>query len=256
MLGKLSSVGIVVERLRRAGCRNWAVKEFVHPGGKTRRWGVAWSFYGYRPASAVARGVGGRAVRAASASACACANSGAVAVKKKKGEEDGSREEEVLEGGLLPFPAEFEFEVQPATGGVQEVGKRVDSEIGKLDLRWQWKAALGVGLGMAEKGDCWSRKARRRKEQEMKLKKLKPREEDEEMRDPSEGGEDEDGDEETEPEFVFKISISRSSEREREDEEIGKGGVVVMLRWLQGQDHVLFESFCGWLKRKIDLETR
>ncbi|ERF74181.1 hypothetical protein EPUS_03371 [Endocarpon pusillum Z07020] len=258
MLGKLSSVGIVVERLRKAGCRNWAVKEFVHPGGKTRRWGVAWSLGGYRPASAVARGVGGRAVRAASASACA--NSGAVGGKKKKGEEDGSHEEEVLEWGLLPFPAEFEFEVQHAAGGVQEVGRRVDPEIGKLDLRWQWKPALGIGLGIAENGDCWSRKARRRKEQEMKMKKLKLEEEDEEMRDPSEDDGDEDGDEEKEPELVFKIRLSRSSRRGRENEEKGKemgeGGVVVMLRWLQGQDHVLFESFCGWLKRKIDLETR
>ncbi|KAF7503624.1 hypothetical protein GJ744_003446 [Endocarpon pusillum] len=260
MLGKLSSVGVVVERLRKAGCRNWAVKEFVHPGGKTRRWAVAWSFYGYRPASSVARGVGGRAVRAASASACA--NRGAVGAKKKKeGEEDGRHEEEVVvEGGLLPFPPEFEFEVQHAPGGVQEVGRRVDTEIGKLDLRWQWKPALGIGLGVAENGDCWSRKARRRKEQEMKMKELRLKEEDEEMRDPSEDDGDEDGDEDKEPEFVFKIRLSRSSRSERGKEEKGKevdqGGVVVMLRWLQGQDHVVFESFCGWLNRKIDLETR
>ena len=263
MLGKLSSVGIVVERLRKAGCRNWAVKEFVHLGGKTRRWGVAWSFCGYRPESAVARGAGGKAIRAAGANASASSGGGAA---KKKGEEDRGHEEEVLEGGLLPFPAEFEFEVQHATGGVQEVGKRVDTEIGKLDLRWQWKPALGIGLGIAENGDCWSRKARRRKEQEMKMKKLKLKKEDEEMRDQSEddGDGDGDGDEEKEPELVFKIKVSRPSERERGDEEKGKGtgtgtkgGVVlVMLRWLQGQDHVLFESFCGWLKRKIDLETR
>ena len=133
MLGKLSSVGIVVERLRKTGCQSWAVKEFVHPGGKTRRWGVAWSFLGFRPPSEVARGVGGRAVKAASA----IASSGAAGAKKK-GEEREEEHAELLEGGLLPFPAEFEFEVRHATGGMEEVGKRVDSEIAKLDLRWQW----------------------------------------------------------------------------------------------------------------------
>ena len=48
MLGKLSSVNIVTERLKEKGVDNWAVKEFVQ-GEKTRRWGVAWSWGDLRP---------------------------------------------------------------------------------------------------------------------------------------------------------------------------------------------------------------
>ena len=48
MLGKLSSVGEVVERLKTVGVNNWAVTEFVQ-GQKTRRWAVGWSWGGMRP---------------------------------------------------------------------------------------------------------------------------------------------------------------------------------------------------------------
>lgn len=241
MLGKLSSVGILVERLKKAGCANWAVTEFVHPGGKTRRWGVAWSWLGLRPRGGVARGVKGRALKGSV--------SAAAATKDVEPEHD-----EALEGGLLPFPAEFEFEIQDPMG-VEEVGKRVNAEINGLELQWQWKPAGGVGLGVAEKGDCWSRKARRRMEQESRMKVV----EDEEMRD-----DDEEEEEDKEPELVFKIQVRRSQISEKGGDEgkakaKEKGGVVavaVMVRWLQGHDHVLFESFCGWLKRKLDLDRR
>lgn len=48
MLGKYSSVEIIIENLRRAGVVNWAVKDLVQ-GNKTRRWGVAWSWGNMRP---------------------------------------------------------------------------------------------------------------------------------------------------------------------------------------------------------------
>lgn len=48
MLGKLSSVHTVLDTLKAADVRNWAVKEFVQ-GTKTRRWAVAWSFQSARP---------------------------------------------------------------------------------------------------------------------------------------------------------------------------------------------------------------
>jgi 23S rRNA (adenine1618-N6)-methyltransferase len=31
-------------------------------------------------------------------------------------------------------------------------------------------------------------------------------------------------------------------------------GFVVLIRWLKGRDAVLFESFCGMLKRKVEVE--
>jgi 23S rRNA (adenine1618-N6)-methyltransferase len=43
--------------------------------------------------------------------------------------------------------------------------------------------------------------------------------------------------------LVFKISLSQSA---------GDAGVSANVRWLQGKDSVLFESFCGWLKRKVE----
>ena len=50
MLGKYSSVEIVVENLKGVGVNNWAVKDLVH-GSKTRRWVVAWSWGSMRPSS-------------------------------------------------------------------------------------------------------------------------------------------------------------------------------------------------------------
>lgn len=47
MLGKLSSVNKVVEKLKSVGLDNWAVTEFIQ-GQKTRRWAVAWSWGGMR----------------------------------------------------------------------------------------------------------------------------------------------------------------------------------------------------------------
>ena len=48
MLGKFSSIGSVIEQLKEKGVDNWAVREFIQ-GGKTRRWGVAWSWGDLRP---------------------------------------------------------------------------------------------------------------------------------------------------------------------------------------------------------------
>ncbi len=48
MVGKLSSVGTIVDKLKEIGVANFAVKEFMQ-GGKTRRWGVAWSWDAMRP---------------------------------------------------------------------------------------------------------------------------------------------------------------------------------------------------------------
>jgi 23S rRNA (adenine1618-N6)-methyltransferase len=186
MLGKLASVGLVVEALKEKGCANWAVAEFVQ-GQKTRRWAVGWSWEDRRPSVAVARGAEGPGV-------------------EKK---------------WLPFPSEFTFEVRVEGEGMEEVGGRISQEVESLDMKWQWKRAIAQGLGMAER-DVWSRKARRRKKG---------------------GVEGEEMDEDTEAALIFKISLSQGH---------GGSGVLVAMRWLQGRDSVLFESFCGWLKRRVE----
>ena len=50
MLGKYSSVEIIVDNLRGVGVDNWAVKDLVQ-GNKTRRWVVAWSWGELRPSN-------------------------------------------------------------------------------------------------------------------------------------------------------------------------------------------------------------
>lgn len=124
-----------------------------------------------------------------------------------------------LEKKWLPWPSEFIFEVD---GDMKGVGERVAAEVSSLDARWQWRGVLGQGLGMAER-DVWSRKARRRREDDTQ-------------------GADE-MDEGGEVALVFKISLKQLEGGKR---------VEVNVRWMQGKDSVLFESFCGWLKRKVE----
>lgn len=50
MLGKYSSLEIIVGNLRGAGVVNWAVKDLVQ-GNKTKRWVVGWSWGSMRPSS-------------------------------------------------------------------------------------------------------------------------------------------------------------------------------------------------------------
>ena len=182
MLGKFSSVGVVVEAVKEAGCGNWAVTEFVQ-GQKTRRWAVGWSWMDLRPSVGVARGIPG------------------------------------LEKRLLPFPSEFAFDVKDV-GSIGDLGDRLDREIRGLGVRWRWRPSTRQGLAMAGR-DVWSRKARRRKTKDAM---------------------EEDEDEDQGPALVLKVALAPVE---------GRNAVTTNVRWLQGNDSVLFESFCGWLKRKI-----
>lgn len=58
--------------------------------------------------------------------------------------------------------------------------------------------------------------------------------------------EDDNSEDDVEPALVARISIRKPSTSE-------SAGVkaAIHIRHLQGQDSVLFESFCGWLKRKV-----
>lgn len=56
MCGKLSSVEILVKKLRGKGIDNYAITEFIQ-GSKTRRWGIAWSLEDMRPKIGVSRGL-------------------------------------------------------------------------------------------------------------------------------------------------------------------------------------------------------
>ena len=86
---------------------------------------------------------------------------------------------------------------------------------------------MATGLGFA-KANVWSRAARRKQQQSS----TDIPDKDQTMKDEDENGE---------PALGFQIRLVK-----------GNGGVVeVMVRWLQGTDSVLFESFCGMLKRQL-----
>ncbi|EXJ82504.1 hypothetical protein A1O3_06317 [Capronia epimyces CBS 606.96] len=296
MLGKLSSVGAIVDKLKAHGCTNFAVAEFIQgQKAKTRRWCVAWSWMGYRPGVLVARGV-----------------SSASGVEKR----------------LLPAPSEFDFEVEvevnpeddtqagSAEAEVEvEVGKKLNQEMARLDVLWRYIPQQRVGMVISPHGDVWSRKARRKKlyqseQQQQKTQTQGKRQEqhgqgqrgrtnrpmvkgdddqDEEMHDSdppacmrandasSSEEDNEDQDQDYEPALVARISLipismasssdpqspiqsrSQSSNPSTAAESTTKlklrSKAKVHIRHLRGQDPVLFESFCGWLKRRMSATT-
>ncbi|POS87488.1 hypothetical protein EPUL_001351, partial [Erysiphe pulchra] len=56
MIGKLSNLIILRERLVKLGINNFALTDFVQ-GNKTKRWAIAWSFDDLRPPMDIARGL-------------------------------------------------------------------------------------------------------------------------------------------------------------------------------------------------------
>jgi 23S rRNA (adenine1618-N6)-methyltransferase len=199
MLGKFSSVSILVQKLRDQKIDNYAVTEFVQ-GSKTRRWGIAWSFEDLRPSTSVARGVSS------------------------------------LQKALLPFPSEYLINVSnliPSFADTDpnqllinptDVGQRVNATLSQLPLKWQWKANISTGVGFSSKA-VWSRASRRHVAKN------------------SEDAMDKEEDEE-DMAFGFGIRIEANPG--------GVAGCRVTMRWFKGHDSVLFESFCGMLKRKIE----
>ena len=120
---------------------------------------------------------------------------------------------------MLPFPSEFEFCVIQIN--IDAATRRLNEIMQHLDLRWVYKPNLATGVAVA-KGNVWSRAARRRKEQGLAALEDK-------------------SDPDDEPALAVKVKLTLLPE----------GGISAKLRWLQGKESKLFESFCGMLKRQI-----
>jgi 23S rRNA (adenine1618-N6)-methyltransferase len=146
-----------------------------------------------------------------------------------------------LPKALLPFPSEYVIMVRISLNRIScmrllipqqlnnapEVSKTQDAldyALSKLPLKWMWKPSISTGVGFSEKA-VWSRAARRHATKDQEL----------------------DVDEEPEMALGFKIYVEKRSD---------EGGVKVTIRWLKGHDTVLFESFCGMLKRKLEDGTK
>lgn len=109
---------------------------------------------------------------------------------------------------------------------VDSCAQSITETLASLGVKFRYRPILATGLGFAN-GNVWSRAARRRKQH---LRRGST----------NDAASDNESDDD-EPVFGFKIQL-RS---------IKKGGVEFLMRWIQGSDSVLFESFCGMLKRQL-----
>ncbi|KAI9739151.1 MAG: hypothetical protein M1834_007364 [Cirrosporium novae-zelandiae] len=185
MLGKLSSVSAIIEKLKSVGIANWAATEFIQ-GNKTRRWAIAWSWDDWRPPTTVSRNITG------------------------------------LQKHHLPFPPSYSFTLFSISLSKTFANLRVLMDFKSPLFHAEWVPASLILLAFFEK-NLWSRGARRR------------------IRDPQSGHSDNWNNEDA----ALGVKIQLSSTKERpEDSEI-------YVRWLKGNDSVIFESFCGMLKREI-----
>lgn len=198
MLGKLSSVSALIERLIELSNTNYAVTEFVQ-GNKTRRWAIAWSWADRRPAVSVARGI----------------------------------KSPNYPKHLLPFPSEYIFALPGRS--IDEISSAVNTELSSLHISWTWHSDLTTGIGFAST-NVWSRQYRRA----MKI---------------SSGVLDRNLDVDPNTAALgFRVQLTMESDTVRTGDETKteKKEVKVLVRWLKGTDSVLFESFCGMVKRKLE----
>ncbi|KAL3455791.1 hypothetical protein BJX64DRAFT_57103 [Aspergillus heterothallicus] len=184
MLGKLSSVSVLVERLIELENKNYAVTEFVQ-GNKTRRWAIAWSWADLRPTVAVARGISN------------------------------------FPKHLLPFPSEYAFDI--SNSSIDSTSTSIDIELSALHILWTWRKNLATGVGFAAE-NVWSRQYRRKMKLSVDQKKPNI--------------------DESTAVLGFKLQLKMDPIEEKT--------VRVVVRWLKGTDSVLFESFCGMVKRKLE----
>jgi len=125
----------------------------------------------------------------------------------------------------MPFPSDFSFTLPNTT--LEDAARRLNATLEELDLQWQYRPSLATGVGFA-RTNVWSRAARRQQQKG------------------SIAGANTTGDEEEEdePALGFKIQLRLANEKQE---------IQILIRWLRGHESVLFESFCGMLKRQVSL---
>lgn len=100
----------------------------------------------------------------------------------------------------------------------------------ELDVHWQWKQGLWAGIALARE-NVWSRAARRKRI----LKDRHPDSNSDAM-EIDELHEDSPGEDDITDKVALMAKISVDYER-------------ILVRWLKGFDPIIFESFCGMMKR-------
>ncbi|KAI1383709.1 uncharacterized protein F4822DRAFT_85916 [Hypoxylon trugodes] len=201
MLGKQSSLEMIVNILKQHGVDNYAVTAFIQ-GKKTRRWAVGWSFESRRPSLSASRG---------------CEPS---AGKK-----------------LLPCLTEVTIGTWYAPP--QHIEKMLRDTIENLDLvSWTWDQPPSSGLGFVD-GNVWGRAYRRQRAREQIIRRtgngqpvhshpLAQQKSHEECA------------------FGFSVAIQPLKD-------LGsiENRCTVVVRWLQGNEYAVFESFTGFLRKSM-----
>jgi 23S rRNA (adenine1618-N6)-methyltransferase len=191
MLGKLSSLEVLVTRLRENHIDNYAVTK-LSPGRGTRRWVLAWSFRPYRPSEEVARGLGSDPVN-------------------KK---------------LLPRVVNAFLRDVPLHQDLGPLISRLREILEALPLiSWEWNQRELAGTGRAHQ-NVWSRSARRQTAREIS----------EGNNSASSSGPP------AESKFGFRIFFHTQLSQKRTE---------LYVRWLEGHDSSLFETFQGFLRSQL-----
>ncbi|DAA75584.1 TPA_exp: Uncharacterized protein A8136_1658 [Trichophyton benhamiae CBS 112371] len=125
----------------------------------------------------------------------------------------------------LPFPSEFHLSLPCKS--VDSLIEVIDTEINSFRIPWKWDNQRSSGLGFTME-NAWSRQARRKRQQQEAAQ---------------DGSNQADISFDTENAvFGFIIQVRRP----------GLKNADVTVRWVKGVDSVIFESFCGMLKRKVE----
>ncbi|EPS43464.1 hypothetical protein H072_2531 [Dactylellina haptotyla CBS 200.50] len=257
MLGKLGSVEKIVDKLKQNGVSNYVVGEFVQGVGKTKRWAVGWSFSDQRAGDHLSRQPTSHSLKV-----------------------------HLPFPTTFRVPLPMDTTLSSFLPRVEELLKTSCSEFPTDTFEWTsvrlpyFTTMYGTienlysnGKGETN-GNTWSRAARRKRKQ---LEAL-------------EGEGQGSSTTSSEPKFGFAVGIfidatiqpAETAQKVRpktgeandvEDNEIGdeadawdhdfislpkssvepetNKGSFVLLRWTRGVDQVLWESFCGMLRRKI-----
>jgi 23S rRNA (adenine1618-N6)-methyltransferase len=157
--------------------------------------------------------------------------------------QDASRGITALPKHLLPFPSHYSFDLSgKQDGSLKQAITNINMEFSSLrQFCYSWNSKQSC-IGYARE-DVWSRKARRKFAREQ----AKGQGQQSDTMQCSDDG----GNKQTE-EIIenaalgFRIDLSLQAD----------ASVSVVVRWLKGIDQVLFESFCGMIKRKVMEETQ
>lgn len=129
---------------------------------------------------------------------------------------------------LLPFPADYTF-VLPSKKTIDVATAAINTELSSLSWYWTWDQSHSAGIGFAPE-NVWSRQARRKAKlagqgnAPARLSAIP-----------------------VEVELGVRVQLKLVQEPNSETHE-----VQVLISWIRGTDSVLFESFCGMLKRKME----